>query len=52
MNRRHLITDRTQAGRAVVLNALYLAAMVAGPFAVGIVSLLIIWLFVALGLAC
>lgn len=50
MKRRYLVTDRTQAGRAVVLNALYLLALIAGPFAVGVASLLLIWLLVALGL--
>ena len=51
MKRRHLVTDRiTPDAKAVVGNALYLAAMIAGPLAIGIVSLLVMWLLVALGL--
>jgi hypothetical protein len=49
--RRYLVTDRiSPQARAVVGNALYLLAMIAGPLAVGAVSLLVIWLWVALGL--
>ena len=52
MKRRHLVTDHiTPNAKAVVGNALYLLAMIAGPLAIGAVSLLVMWLLVTLGIA-
>ena len=51
MKRRYLVTDHiTPDAKAVVGNGLYLCAMIARPLAVGIISLLVMWLWVALGL--